>query len=338
MVDLIPARTTRQLPASGLAGFLGLFAGLCAVFAGCATLSDWHDEASQERWPLAAAVVDRADLVASARAPKDGGGTEWKLYYHVHYEVDGAAVTATLTSRPAFSQTEAASLQSWAAQHRKGSHIAVRIDPSRPNRAAFVSAEVSPATGRMHTDLVLLGIAAIAAAGLMMLAKYLRAREALAGPAADAGSVSRGGPATGLLFAAMGLWITGFAIYSGIHAADAVRANAFMGLPAGLMFVFAGALLALPPESKWRGLLATLVITCFALTFDWVAFGPGERKFTGSIMGVGFMSGEFFGRMAFGFFAILLDIFAVGMWIGECRRAFGPSANPAPVIKQSWGR
>jgi hypothetical protein len=100
------------------------------------------------------------------------------------------------------------------------------------------------------------------------------------------------------------------------------------------MFVFAGALLASPPESKWRSLLATLVITCFALTFDWVAFGPGERTFTGSIMGIGFMSGELFGRIAFGFFAIVLDIIAVGMWIGECRRAFGLSANPAAVAQQ----
>jgi hypothetical protein len=114
MADLIPARTARQLPASGLAGFLGLFAGLCTVFAACATLSDWHDEASQERWPLVAAVVDRADVVVSARAPKDGGGTESKLYYRVHYEVDGAVLTATLTSRAAYSQTEAASLRSWA--------------------------------------------------------------------------------------------------------------------------------------------------------------------------------------------------------------------------------
>jgi hypothetical protein len=217
MADLTPARTTRQLPASGLAGFLGLFAGLCAVFAACATLSDWHDEASQQRWPLAAAVVDRAEVVAAARAPKAGGGTEWKLYYRVHYEVDG--------------KPQAASLQSWAAQHRKGSHIAVRIDPSQPNRAVFVAAEISSAGGRIHTDFVLLGIAAIAAAGLMMLAKYLRAREAVAGPAADADSVSRGGPVMGLMFAAMGLWIVGFAIYSGINATGAMEANAYMGCP-----------------------------------------------------------------------------------------------------------
>jgi len=327
VTGLTPAGAPRQLKASGFAGLLGLFAGLCTVFAACATLSDWHDEARQARWPLVTAVIERTDLVASQRAPRDGGGTIWKLRCHVHYELNGEALTATLASRVAYSEAEAAMLQSWAAQHRKGSQVDVRVDPSQPNRGVFASAEISAAAGRMHTDLVLLGFAAVAAAGLMTLAKFLRSRDALAGPAADAGSASTGGPAFGLLFAAMGLLITGLAIHSGIQATDPVKANAYMGLPAGLMFVFAGMYMALPPDSKWRSLLATLVVTCFALTFDWVAFGPGERKFTGNIMGVPFMSGELFGRVAFGFFAILLDIFAAAMWIGEFRRLSASTAS-----------
>lgn len=324
MTYLTPAGAPRQLKASGFAGLLGLFAGLCTVFAACATLSDWHDEASQARWPVVAAVVERTDLVASTRAPKDGGGTIWKLRCHVRYELNGEAMTATLASRVVYSEAEVAVLQSWAAQHRKGSYVDVRIDPSQPNRLVFASADISAAAGRMHTDLVLLAFAAVAAAGLMMLAKFLRSRDGVAGPAADAGSAS-GGPAFGLLFAAMGLLITGMAVNYGLHSTDPARANAYMGLPAGLMFVFAGMYMALPAESKWRSLLATLVVTCFALTFDWVAFGPGERKFTGNIMGTRWMPGELFGRVAFGFFAILLDIFAVAMWIGVLRRLGGAS-------------
>ena len=42
MADLTNPRTTHQMPASGVAGLFGLFAGLCAIFAACATLSDWH--------------------------------------------------------------------------------------------------------------------------------------------------------------------------------------------------------------------------------------------------------------------------------------------------------
>src|ERR1700748_1713995 len=97
------------------------------------------------------------------------------------------------------------------------------------------------------------------------------------------------------------------------------------------MFVFAGMYMSLPAESKWRSLLATLVVTCFALTFDWVAFGPGERKFTGDIMGFRWISGELFGRVAFVFFAILLDIFAAAMWIGEFRRMSSTAATTSPA-------
>jgi hypothetical protein len=334
MADLTLSRTRRQMTGSGFAGLFGLFAGLCAVFAACATLSDWHDERAQARWPVVSAVVDRADIVASSRAPKDGGGTVWKLRCRVRYELSGEQQAVTLTSHSVFTEAEALRLQAWAAQHRNGSHIDVRYDPSRPNQAAFASAEISGGADRMHSDLVLLMIAAITSAGLLALARYLRAREALAGPAADSESASRGGPAMALLSAAMGLLIVGLAIHSGIDAKEAVKTDAYMGVPAGLMFVFAGMLMALPTDSKWRSLLATLVVTCFALTFDWVAFGPGERRFSGNIMGVGFISGELFGRITFGFFAILLDIFAVAMWVGECRRAIGLSTNSAPIVEQ----
>jgi hypothetical protein len=325
MADLTLARTTRQMTASGLAGLFGLFAGLCAMFAVCATLMDWHDETAQARWPVVSAAVERADVVASVRAPKDGGGTEWKLRYRVRYEQNGEALTATLTSRSVFSEAEATKLRSWAAQHRKGSRIDIRLDPSQANRAAFASAEVSPTAGRIRSDLILVAVAATACAGLLTLAKVLRTREARAAPSADGGQGS--GLVFGLLFAAMGLMLTGVVIYGAVHA-DPTTADNLMGLPASLMFVFAGILIALPPQyTKWRNLLGTLVITCFALTFDWVAFGPGERRFTGSIGGIGFIPGEMMGRATFGIFAILLDVWSIAMWIRQCRNGFGANAS-----------
>src|SRR6185437_7991572 len=99
----------------------------------------------------------------------------------------------------------------------------------------------------------------------------------------------------GLLFAAMGLFLTGSVIYRAIHT-DAITLDSLMGVPASLMFVFAGILLGLPAEyTKWRAVLATLVISCFALTFDWVAFVPGEREFSGSFLGIGFTPSASFG-------------------------------------------
>jgi len=132
----------------------------------------------------------------------------------------------------------------------------------------------------------------------------------------------------------MGLLLVGIAIHGAIQA-DPFTADNLMGVPAGLMFVFAGIFMALPPEYKqWRNLLATLLVTCFALTFDWVAFGPGERRFSGSFVGIGFAPSEFFGRASFGVCAVILDIWAIAMWIGQCRRALGRSPGAAPVVEQ----
>jgi len=325
MADATAKSTTHQMKASGVAGLFGLFAGLCAIFAGCVALSDWRDETVQARWPTVSAVVDRADIVTSMRAPKDGGGRLWHLSARLSFEVNGEARTATLFSRTVYSESEAARLQDWAAQHRKGRHIDLRYDPSQPNRAVFASPEPSFTSDRTRTDLILFAIAAIASAGLIWLARFLNAREARAAPVA--GDPQRGMLAFGSLFAAMGLMLTGFVLYGAAHA-DSFTADHLMGMPAGLMFLFAGILIALPPAyAKWRSLLATLVVTCFALTFDWVAFGPGERRFTGNIGGIGFISGEMTGRIIFGLFAVVLDICAVAMWIGQCRQMFGPTGS-----------
>jgi hypothetical protein len=213
-------------------------------------------------------------------------------------------------------------LRSWAAQHRIGGRVEVRYDPSQQNRAAFASEQVPSTASRTGTDLILFTIAAIACAALVWLARCLKARQVSAAPAAGG---QGGGLAVGFMFAAMGLMVIGLAINGAIRA-DPFKADNLMGVPAGLMFVFAGVLMGLPPEyTRCRAVLAALVVTCFALTFDWVAFGPGERKFSGSIVGIGLVPSELMGRICFGFFAVVLDIWAVAMWIDQLRQTFGSS-------------
>jgi hypothetical protein len=281
----------------------------------------------QARWPVVSAIVERADVAISRRTQREGGGTLWNLRVRVRYDADGEGRTATLTSRTVYSEEQAAPLRAWMAQHRKGSHIEIRYDPSRQDRAVATSSGGPLVPNRTGTDLILLLFAAIASAALLKLAKVLSAREARAAPVADSGQ--GGGPGIGLTFAAMGLMMMGFALYRASYAAQ-FTADSLMALPAGLMFVFAGILIGLPPQyQRWRSWLATLVVTCFALTFDWVAFGPGERHFTGNINGIGFVPGEMMGRVFFGVFALVLDICAVGMWIGQLHHASAPSAPAA---------
>ena len=324
MADLNPARNPRQMLASGFAGLFGLFAGLCTIFAACATLFDWHQATVQARWPVVSAIVDRVDVVGSGRSQQDGSATMWNLRARVHYEQNGQTRTATLGSRKVRSDDDYLQLQAWAAQHQRGSQVEVRYDPSQPNSALFVSDELSPFSGRTHDDLMLLTIFAIACVGLLALAKFLRARELRAAPVAD--DAPRGGRVLGFLVGALGLAMTGAAIHGSVYA-DPFVADNLIGLPIGLMFLFAGILVGLPSQYiQSRNLLAALLITCFAITFDWVAFGPGERHFTGSIMGFGFIPGELMGRIAFGAFAVILDVVAITMWIGLCRRGLGSDA------------
>lgn len=243
MADLTLASPKQQMKGSGLAALFGLFAGLCAIFAGSVILSDWYSEITQARWPVVSAVVERADVIASERDPKDGGGTSWNLNSHVQFDVNGEARTATLRSRSFVSAPDVAWLQSWATQHGKGSHIEVRYDPSRKDRAAFAAAELSPDTGRVRSDLMPFSIAAIACAALLALSKTLAKREARAAP--DSSGRELG---LGLVVAAIGAAIVGAAIYRAIHAAPPSADN-WMGVPAGLIFVFAGILLGLPRDT-----------------------------------------------------------------------------------------
>jgi len=298
------ARTTRPMTAAGFVGLFGLFAGLCAILAACAALIDWHSEATEARWPLVSAVVERADVIASER----GDGTLWNLRVHVRYGVNGVVRAATLTSRTAFSGISAEQLQAWTEQYRAGRRIDIRYDPSRETRAVFAAAELASGASRIRTGPILVGGAAVACVILLALARFLGARETRVAP--SAGTAQRGQPALGGAAAALGLMVAGAGTYGAIHA-EPFNADSLMAVPAGSMFVLAGGLLGLPPDSRWRDLLATLLVTCFALTFDWVAFGPGERRFTG------FLSNEWVGRTLFGAFAVLLDVLAIAMWTGR---------------------
>jgi hypothetical protein len=99
-----------------------------------------------------------------------------------------------------------------------------------------------------------------------------------------------------------------------------------------MIFVFGGALLALPPErAGLQRLIGTLLVTTFALTLDWVAFGPGPRRFGGGIssgiIGIGFQPGEIFGRSVFGIGAVILDIVAAVMWVRLIRRSGAPDEH-----------
>src|SRR5215467_3985586 len=67
--------------------------------------------------------------------------------------------------------------------------------------------------------------------------------------------------------------------------------DAIAGAGAGAVFAFGGAVMLTPRGGgRLRLVLAALLVTSWALTTDWIAFGPGARQFTASVSRSGSVS------------------------------------------------
>jgi len=322
--NLISSPARRSTSAAGVAGFFCFFAGLCAIFSSIVTVMDWRDETAQARWPVISAKIERGEVSTYQR--KENGGLAWQLRYSLSYELGGQEHKATLHSSSATSIELKNRFDAWARQHRKGSRIDIRYDPAQPSHVVFAATDVPNAGPRAASDLYLASMFAVACLGLWVLAKFLRAR-APGNMPGGANNLSPGGRIfLGLIVAAMGCFIVGNGVYAAIHAWHPLTSEDFLALPAGLIFVFGGVVLALPPDkTKLQKLFGTLLVTAFAMTLDWIAFGPGTRQFSGglsiSFINMGFNPGEMFGRTLFGLCALGLDIMAIAMWVSLVRQS-----------------
>lgn len=99
----------------------------------------------------------------------------------------------------------------------------------------------------------------------------------------------RAAPFVGLFLVAMGLLVVAMSADL-IHVEpDQFHAPRWVAAAAGLAFVLAGLILLISNHSapKLQGLLGAFVVTLLAAVANWVAFGPGERRFSG-VFSVGF--------------------------------------------------
>jgi hypothetical protein len=108
---------------------------------------------------------------------------------------------------------------------------------------------------------------------------------------------------------------------AGLIGLDASRLHAPLWLLGAMGVAFVSVALVLMLDGiealkRLKGWLALVFLVSFAAIFNWVAFGPGERHFT-TRTSVGFGGGglatvsdghELGGRIAFGVFAVLLDL------------------------------
>ena len=152
----------------------------------------------------------------------------------------------------------------------------------------------------------------------------------------------------GLLSAAVGVAIVlaGIGVMQVAPAAD-VQGSPWVVVCAGLMFVFLGAAVIvgfavaggsgpdgdLPSGTPFsvrvvQYLLGLGIVGSLAAIFTWVAFGPGERHFSSTVV-LPFMargaaaSGETSGRVTFGIAAVLIWLFFATFGFLGARRLFG---------------
>ena len=117
---------------------------------------------------------------------------------------------------------------------------------------------------------------------------------------------------------------------------------------AGLAFVLAGlAILTIPRGGSLEpagrvtlisSLLGGSIVGLLALIINWIAFGPGERRFSGGLalpfLSVSAPAGEWSGRAAFGVGALLMDLVVVCLAVRGARqlvrRRRERAGHPAP--------
>lgn len=170
----------RHVAWRGVAGLLGLFAGLCTLFALVVTAGEAWQEHAQAQWLETTARVDQCTLHQTSTGRRDRYYIDCRLSYAVGTEQIAAhAYSAPVPSRevPQYPPNQIGPLEDWLDRHPPGTPMAVRYDPVKHNKMVLVATDM-PRAGGPHTanDLKLLGVFAASSVLLLSLARVWRIR------------------------------------------------------------------------------------------------------------------------------------------------------------------
>jgi len=173
-----------RLILQGVAGLLGLFAGLCTIFALVVTVAQaWQDHA-EARWPEVTARVDRCRLHQTSTGRRDRYYIDCRLGYAVGAEQVVANIYSVNVPSPQVWQyppNQIAPFEEWVDKHPPGSPIAVRYDPAKHKKAVLVVRDMPRGGPHTPNNLKLLGIAAASCLVLLAIARIARPRFTAAG-------------------------------------------------------------------------------------------------------------------------------------------------------------
>jgi len=180
-----------QLTLQGLIGLMGLFFGLCTIFALVVTAAEAWRENTQAKWPEATARVQRC----SVDPYSSGRRASYRIQCRISYLVGDEEIVTKVGSRSIPSPQRMIweyptgrldRMQEWAAAHPQGAAIAVHYDPANHKNAALVVTDMPLGGPRTPDNLKLLAIFAVGCVVMLSIARLMLKRSAVAGSPARA--------------------------------------------------------------------------------------------------------------------------------------------------------
>jgi Protein of unknown function (DUF3592) len=165
----------------GLVALMGLFAGLCTIFAFVVTVAEARREYAQAQWPEATARVERCGLHPTSTGRRDRYYIDCRLGYVVSGEDEVAKLYSRTVPSPEtwqYPPNQIGPLQQWLDEHPEGTQIAVRYDPDNPKKAVLIATDTPLGGRRTPTNLRLLGFMAVSCIVLLAIARITRPQSA----------------------------------------------------------------------------------------------------------------------------------------------------------------
>jgi len=166
-----------RLAWQGFVALLGLFAGLCTIFALVVTVAEGWQEHSQAQWPEATAHIEKCYLHQSSTGRRNRNYIDCRLSYVVGAEefvtkiYSGSVPSASVWQYP---PNQIGPLEDWVDAHPQGMPIAVHYNPANPKKAVLVATDMPRGGPRTPNNLKLLGIAALICVVLLTIARVGR--------------------------------------------------------------------------------------------------------------------------------------------------------------------
>jgi hypothetical protein len=164
----------------GIVGLLGLFCGLCAIFALVVTVAQAWEEHAQAQWPQVTARTQNCAMVLYSYKAKTYH-IECRITYVLGSEEVGTLIHSRSTpapqrvlgSRPA-AQVEL--MEDWVQAHSQGTPISVHYDPANHRKAALVTTDMPLGGPNTPNNLKLLGFFASACIVLLTISRIATLR------------------------------------------------------------------------------------------------------------------------------------------------------------------